>query len=275
LVTWDRQRRRAVPEGDTVYRTARLLTESLGGATLRRADLRHPRLSTVDLVGRVVTEVRSVGKHLLVRFDGDLSLHNHLGMDGSWRLYDPSRPAPVGHRTRVLLETNHALALGQNLVELALVRTGEESRLVGHLGPDLLDPDWSAEHAATAAGRLRREPGREIGLALLDQTVLAGIGNVYKAEICFLLGVSPWTAVSDVDAEKAVSLSRELLLRNALRPVRNTTGDPRRGRETWVYGRQRTGCLRCGGRVVVTSQGTAPRERVAYFCPTCQPGPHP
>jgi endonuclease-8 len=264
-----------VPEGDTVYQTALRLTEALGGATLRRAELRHPRLSTVDLVGRAVDRVRSVGKHLFVRFDNGVSLHNHLGMDGSWRLFDPGRRAPVGHWTRVLLATDGRLALGQNLKELALVRTAEEGRLVDHLGPDLLDPDWSADHAATALARLTSEPGRELGLALLDQSVMAGVGNVYKAEVCFLLGVSPWTPVSAVDPENVVAAARELLLRNALRPVRNTTGDSRRGRETWVYGRQRTGCLRCGGRVIVANQGAAPRERVAYFCPNCQPGPHP
>ncbi len=264
-----------MPEGDTVYRTALRLTEALGGATLRRGELRHPRLSTVELAGRVLERVRPVGKHLFVRFEGDLSLHNHLGMDGSWRLYDPNRRAPVGHFTRVVLATADRLALGQNLHELALVRTAEEGRLVAHLGPDLLDPDWSADHEAAAIARLTRDPGREVGLALLDQTVMAGVGNVYKTEVCFLLGVSPWSPVSDVDAGKAVSLSRELLLRNALRPVRNTTGDPRRGRETWVYGRQRAGCLRCGGRVVVADQGSGTRERVAYFCPHCQPGPCP
>jgi len=262
-----------MPEGDSVYRTALLLNEALAGATLTRVDLRHPRLSTVDLAGRVLTTVATAGKHLLIRFEGDLTLHNHLGMDGSWRLYDPRRRAPVGHRTRVILETADTLALGQSLVELALVRTAEESRLVGHLGPDLLAPDWSESHTRTAVERLTAEPGRELGLALLDQSVMAGIGNVYKAEICFLLGVSPWTPVSEVDAGKVVSLSRELLLRNAERGQRNTTGDPRRGRELWVYGRERTGCLRCGGRVVVAGQGAGTRERVAYYCPRCQPGP--
>lgn len=262
-----------MPEGDTVHQTARRLTEALGGATLRRGELRHPRLSTVDLAGRVLVGARSVGKHLFLRFGGELSLHCHLGMDGSWRFYDLRRRAPVGHWTRVVLATDDTLALGQNLVELALVPTREESRLVRHLGPDLLDPDWSAEHAEQARRRLAADPTREIGLALLDQTVLAGVGNVYKTEVCFLLGVSPWTPVSEVDAGEAVALSRKLLLHNALRPNRNTTGDPRRGRETWVYGRGRTGCLRCGGRVVSAVQGAGTRERVAHYCPRCQPGP--
>jgi endonuclease-8 len=264
-----------VPEGDTVRQTAVRLDKALRGGRLRRADLRHPRLATKDLTGRVVTGVRSVGKHLFVRFDDELSLHNHLGMDGSWRLYDPRRRAPVTHRTRVILATADIVALGQQLLELALVRTAEEGRLVAHLGPDLLDPDWSAEHSATAAARLTREPGRELGQALLDQSVMAGIGNVFKSELCFRLRVSPWTPVSAVDPDKVVATARELLLWNASRPVRNTTGDLRRGRETWVYGRQRTGCLHCGGRVVVASQGPASRERVTYYCPHCQSGPTP
>jgi endonuclease VIII len=259
-----------VPEGDTVYQTARRLTQALGGASLRRADLRHPRLATVDLAGRVFDEARSVGKHLFLRF-GDVSLHCHLGMDGSWRLYDAGRRAPVNHRTRAILTTDAHTALGQNLLEMKLVRTSDEGRLVAHLGPDLLDPDWSDDHAAEALRRLTADPAREVGLALLDQRVMAGVGNVYKAEICFLLGVSPWTPVSDVDAEQAVALSRKLLLRNALQPNRNTTGDPRPGRALWVYGRERTGCLRCGGRVVKASQGDAPQERVAPYCPNCQP----
>jgi endonuclease-8 len=261
-----------VPEGDTVYQTARRLTQALGGASLRRADLRHPRLATVDLAGRVFDEARSVGKHLFLRF-GDVSLHCHLGMDGSWRVY--RRRPPISHRVRAVLATPDRYALGESLVELALVPTAEEKRLVGHLGPDLLDPDWSDTHHAEAVRRLTADPERALGEALLDQRLMAGIGNVYKAELCFLLGVSPWSPVSAVDPDEAVTTARKLLLRNALRPVRTTTGDPRRGRETWVYGRQRTGCLRCGGRVVVTSQGAAPRERVTYFCPTCQPGPHP
>lgn len=262
-----------MPEGDTVYATARTLTEALAGDALVRSELRHPRLATVDLAGRVLTRAVSVGKHLFLRFDGELSLHCHLGMDGSWRVY--SRRPPISHRVRAVLATPHRYALGESLVEMALVPTSDEKRLVGHLGPDLLDPDWSDAHHAEAVRRLTADPDRELGQALLDQRLVAGIGNVYKAELCFLLGVSPWSPVSTVDPDKTVTVARKLLLRNASRPVRNTTGDPRRGRETWVYGRQRTGCLRCGGRVLVADQGAAARERVTYYCPRCQPGPTP
>jgi endonuclease VIII len=262
-----------VPEGDTVHATARRLTEALAGKTLVRGELRHPRLATADLAGRVLERAVSVGKHLFLRFDNAVSLHCHLGMDGSWRLY--SRRPPISHRVRAVLATPERYALGVSLLEMALVRTAEEQRLVGHLGPDLLAPDWSDEHHAEAVRRLTADPGRELGQALLDQGVMAGVGNVYKVELCFLLGVSPWSPVSAVDPEKAVMLARKLLLRNASRPARNTTGDPRRGRELWVYGRERTGCLRCGGRVVVARQGSAPRDRVTHYCPHCQPGPMP
>ncbi len=251
-----------------MFQTARRLAEALAGKLLTRGEIRHPRLSTVDLKGRTVEGVRSVGKHLFVRFDRELSLHNHLMMDGSWRLRSPQ--ARLDHQARVVLATEQTMAVGLNLQQLRLVPTPDEHRLVDHLGPDLLDPDWSPEHASTAEERLKSQPDREIGVALLDQTVMAGVGNVYKAEVCFLLGVSPWTPVSEVDTRRAVELSRELLLRNALRPDRATTNDPRRDRRLWVYGRTRTGCLRCGGRILVANQGEETRERATYYCPTCQ-----
>lgn len=258
-----------MPEGDTVHATAHRLTEALGGVTLVRADLRHPRLSTVDLTGRVFERAVSVGKHLFLRFGGELSLHCHLGMDGSWRVY--SGRAPITHQTRAVLGVPGRTAVGNLLLEMALLSTPDEHRLVDHLGPDLLAPDWSDEHQAEAVRRLTADPARELGAALLDQRVMAGVGNVYKVELCFLLRVTPWTPVSEVDAEKVVRWARKLLLRNALNPIRNTTGDPRRGRSLWVYGRRRQGCLRCGGPVVYTPNG----DRVSYHCPRCQQGPGP
>lgn len=259
-----------MPEGDVVALTCQRLDEALAGRALVRAELRHPSLSTVDLVGRVVREVRAAGKHLLLRFDDGRTLHNHLRMDGSWHLYSPgARWKRPGHQARVVLGHADRTAVGFNVHDLRLLPTAEESRLVGHLGPDLLDPQWTDEHTAEAVRRLTARPEREIGLALLDQSALAGIGNLYKTEVCFLLGRSPRTPVSEVDAERAVRLGRDLLVRNAHGPDQVTTRDPRRGRQHWVYGRRR--CLRCGGPVHRGTQGDDPDERVSYHCPHCQP----
>ncbi|SER97309.1 DNA-formamidopyrimidine glycosylase family protein [Actinokineospora terrae] len=263
-----------MPEGDTIYRTAAMLTTALAGRVLTKGELRHPRLSTVELQGRAVLGARPVGKHLFLRFSENLSFRSHLAMDGIWQV------SPVGarwrrpeHQARAVLHTEDTRAIGFLLQEMDLVETTDEDRLVEHLGPDLLDPGWGPAHAAEAVARLTADPAREIGLALLDQRVMAGVGNVFKAEICFVLGVSPWTPVSDVDAERAVAVSRDLLDRNKMTHDRCTTGDPRRDRGLWVYGHRTTPCLVCGGKVVATTQGAGTMERVAYYCPTCQPGP--
>ncbi|HEY4008450.1 MAG TPA: DNA-formamidopyrimidine glycosylase family protein, partial [Pseudonocardia sp.] len=245
-----------MPEGDSVFQTAHALTTALAGSALVDAEIRHPRYATVDLVGRTVLEVASVGKHLFVRFDNSLSLHNHLRMDGSWRISAPGeRWRAPGHQVRVVLGTARRVAIGVRVHDLALLRTERESELVGHLGPDLLDADWGEESVAEAARRLSAEPGREIGLALLDQTIMAGIGNVYRSELCFLLGVSPWAPVGSIDAERAVRLARKLLLRNAMVAARNTTGDRTPGRQLWVYSRAGRPCLRCGNPVRSAEQG--------------------
>ncbi|MFD0490608.1 DNA-formamidopyrimidine glycosylase family protein [Saccharopolyspora erythraea] len=260
-----------MPEGDTVFLACHRLHEALAGEVLVRGELRHPRLAEVDLAGRTVREVRPAGKHLLIRFDGDRTLHSHLRMDGAWHVYSPgARWRRPGHQARAILATEQRSAVGFNLHDLHLLRTGDERRLIGHLGPDLLSPDWDESAALEAVRRLTAEPDREIGLALLDQSVVAGVGNLYKTEVCFLLGSTPWTPVSEVDAAEAVRLSRELLLRNAWHPEQSTTGDTRRGRTHWIYGRRT--CLRCGGAVRRGVQGHGIEERVAYHCPNCQRG---
>ncbi|HEX3781553.1 MAG TPA: DNA-formamidopyrimidine glycosylase family protein [Pseudonocardiaceae bacterium] len=268
-----------MPEGDTVFRTARALDAALAGSVLVEAQIRHPRLATVELAGRTVLGVVSVGKHLFIRFDGDargLSLHSHLRMDGSWRVSAPGeRWRAPGHQVRVVLTTARSVAIGVLVHDLALLRTDREDQLVGHLGPDLLGADWDDDSVAEAVSRLTIEPSRELGIALLDQTVLAGVGNVYRSEVCFLLGTSPWTPVSAIDPERAVRLCHTLLLRNATRPVRSTTGDTTPGRQLWVYRRGGRPCLRCGTPVRSAEQGRDVPPRVAWFCPTCQPGPRP
>ncbi|MEJ2855835.1 MULTISPECIES: Fpg/Nei family DNA glycosylase [unclassified Saccharothrix] len=262
-----------MPEGDTVFLTGRRLHEALAGKTVLRADLRHPRLSTVDLSGREVREVATVGKHILTRFSGDLTLRSHLRMDGSWHLYRPGekwkRP---GFQARVLLEVPDRVAVGFNLHDLDLVPTDQEDTLVGHLGPDLLG-EWTPEAEAEAVRRLTAQPDQEIGQALLDQRIMAGVGNVYKCEVCFLIGASPWAKVSGVDTVQAVRLSRKLLLANAKTPFRNTTGFMGRGKESWVYGRAGRPCFRCGTKVRLADQGDGVQERPTYWCPSCQPGP--
>jgi endonuclease VIII len=266
-----------VPEGDTVHLTGKRLRAALAGQVLVRGELRHPRLVGHDLAGRTVLDVVSVGKHLFTRFDDGRSLHSHLRMDGSWHLYRPGmhwqRPA---HQARAVLETAERTAVGFALHDLELLPTADEHRIVGHLGPDLLDPTWSEEHATEAVRRFTARGASELGLVLLEQRVMAGVGNLYRAEVCFLLGLSPWTLVRDVpDPAGAVALARELLLRNADRPQQSTTGDLGRGREHWVYERGGRRCRRCGTRIRSAEQGDGIYARFVYWCPTCQPGPAP
>jgi endonuclease-8 len=269
-----------MPEGDTVYLTARRLAAALAGHRLQRGELRHPRWVEHELSGRTVLDVRSVGKHLFTRFDAGLSLHSHLRMDGSWHLYRPGdrwrRPA---HQARAVLSTKDRVAVGFRVHDLELLPTSAESRLVGHLGPDLLDPSWSAAHQDEAARRFTRDRSAEVGLVLLDQRTVAGIGNLYKTEVCFLLGISPWTPVGElielIEPARVIDLARQLLRRNADRPDQSTTGELRRGRRHWVYQRAGQPCRRCGTRISTGAQGDNEYARIAYYCPRCQPGPIP
>src|SRR5882672_474423 len=264
-------------EGDTVYLTARRLDAALAGHRLRRAELRHPRWITHDLTGRTVLAVRSVGKHLFTRFDAGLSLHSHLRMDGSWHLYRPADQwRGAAHDVRAVLTTEDRVAVGFRLHDLELLATDDERRLVGHLGPDLLDLDWSEALHAEATRRLTADPAAEVGLALLDQRVMAGVGNLYKAEVCFLLGVSPWSPVSALDdPTRAVTMARTLLRRNAERSQQSTTGELGRDRQHWVYLRARQPCRRCGTQIRTGEQGDGIYARIAYYCLFLMPRPPP
>ncbi|MEU6915571.1 Fpg/Nei family DNA glycosylase [Streptomyces olindensis] len=264
-----------MPEGDTVWQTARRLHSALAGKVLTRSDLRVPRFATADLTGRVVLDVTPRGKHLLTRVEGGLTLHSHLRMDGSWKVYDNGRrwTGGPGHQIRAILGNTDRTAVGYRLPVLELLRTTDEHRAVGHLGPDLLGPDWDPDRALA---NLLQDPARPLGEALLDQRNLAGIGNVYKSELCFLLGVTPWLPAGDLPAERAAklpALAKKLLETNRDRPIRSTTG--RRGQDLFVYGRAPRPCLRCGTSVRVADQGDGSRERPTYWCPACQPGPAP
>jgi endonuclease VIII len=256
-----------MPEGDVVWYTAHRLDDALAGRTLIRSDFRVPRLATVTLAGQAITEVVPKGKHLLARTSDGLTVHTHLRMDGSWRVTPAAERVPDSHRIRLILANADWQATGYQLGVVELLRTSAEHRVTGHLGPDLLGPGWDA---AEAVRRLTGDKVRPVGEALLDQRNLAGIGNVYKSEVLFLRGISPWTPAGDVpDLAAVAELARSLLDQNKDRVRRSTTGSGRPGEETWVYGRRGRACRRCG--TAIRSQGQ--QDRVTYWCPRCQPGP--
>jgi endonuclease-8 len=264
-----------MPEGDTVWQTARRLREALTGKVLTRSDFRLPKYATVDLTGRTVLNTVSRGKHLLTRVEGGLTLHSHLLMEGAWKVYGSGERWKGGpaHQIRAVLATADRTAVGYRLQVLELMRTTEEERTVGHLGPDLLGPDWDPD---LALANLLADPARQLGEALLDQRNLAGIGNVYKSELCFLLGVTPWLPISALPADRAAklpALAKKLLEVNRDRVVRRTTN--LRNQDLFVYGRAPRPCLRCGTSVRAADQGDGSQERPTYWCPTCQAGPAP
>ena len=259
-----------MPEGDTVWLAAKRMQEALAGSTLRRGELRVPQLATVDLAGLGVRQVVPRGKHLLVRLSDERTLRTHFRMDGSWHLYRPGakwRGGPA-YDIRAVLATDAWDCVGYRLHDLALVATADEDALVGHLGPDVLGPGWDLDEALR---RLRAHPDQQIGVALLDQRNLAGIGNLYKVESLFLRGVHPWARVADVaDLAGLVEKARTLMRANLHHPEQNTTGLPGRGQDHWVAGRQGKPCRRCRTPILLGEQGPDTQERVTWWCPRCQ-----
>ena len=263
-----------MPEGDTVWLAAKRIHEALAGDELLVSDFRVPQLATTSLVGRSVLEVVPRGKHLLTRLSGGLTLHTHFRMEGSWHLYGPGDRWTGGPewQVRVVLATASRVAVGYRLPVVELVETAAEDEVVGHLGPDVLDDAFDTDEAVR---RLSADPDREIGMALLDQRCLAGIGNLYRTEALFLSGVSPWTPVAEVDLAAVVGRAVRLMRANLLHPAQSTTGSMRRGQTHWVFERSGKPCLRCGERVMSAEQGEPPRARLTYWCGHCQRGPSP
>lgn len=264
-----------MPEGDTVWLAAQRLHAALADRVLVRSDFRVPQLATTDLSGRRVLEVVPRGKHLLTRVEGGLTLHTHFRMDGSWHLYRPGDRWNGGPawQVRVVLENTEWQAVGYRLPVIALLETADEDRVVGHLGPDVLAGDWDGDEAVR---RLRADPQAEIGMALLDQRNLAGLGNLYRTEVLFLRGLTPWTTVGDVpDLPGLVEKGRRLMMANRGHWEQSTTGSLRRGEVHWVFERSGQACRRCGTRIVTAEQGDAPYARLSYWCPRCQTGPAP
>lgn len=276
-----------MPEGDVVFRTATRLSQALTGRTLLAAELRWPGLSTAELTGSTVDQITCYGKHLLIRLDSGWTLHSHLRMDGSWWIEATGHPVPwlgVGRRpvgraepparwrradVRAVLASEQWSALGLDLGMLNLVPTPREAELIGHLGPDILAADLDLSEP----GRLLAERTDPVGAALLDQRLVAGIGTVWSSESLFLEGLWPWQPSDRLDpvtASRLLERARRLMSANLRHPVQTSTGNRRRGFETYVHARAGKPCRRCGGPVAVAPIGPPTRERPMFHCPQCQ-----
>ena len=248
-------------EGDTILRAARRLDTALTGQVLAvGAPNPRGRAARVErLDGRRLESVESHGKNLMLRF-GDLVLHSHMGMNGSWHVY------PRGARWRKPRRSAWALLAGDSREAvqfggptLRLIPAARLSRdpQLARLGPDILAPDFDPTPVIAA---MRSEPGRGLGDALLDQTLVAGIGNIFKSEACFAARVDPWRPVGDLDDEELAAVlgaARDQMLAAV-----------ESGRHTYAVYRARRPCPVCRGRVYSRGQGDA--NRTTYWCPRCQ-----
>jgi endonuclease-8 len=263
-----------MPEGDTIWRAARALDAALAGRVLTGFSSPLPAVAAAarrfGLLGRPVARVEAKGKHLLVRFDGGAVLHTHQGMTGSWHLYRRgSRWRQAPHLARVVLEAGDVVAVCFRAPRVELLPAGEAARheVLVRLGPDVMAEGFDA---AEARARLRAAGELEIGAALLDQSRLAGVGNVYKSEALFLACLSPFARVSRLDdraLDRLIAAARRQMRRNLDAVSRRTT--PLSSARHWVYRRSGRPCLRCGTTIERRVQGDPPRS--TYFCPRCQP----
>ena len=255
-----------MPEGDTIFRTAETLRRWLGGREISAARSRVYGFPALRLVGRTVGGVEARGKHLLLRLDDDSVLHTHLRMSGSWHVYPSDRPwRRPESQARLVIECGDRVAVCFNALVVELLRPRAEGAhpSLGRLGPDVL-----ADHLDLDEVRRRartRPPDLALGELLLDQHVVAGIGNIWRSEALFLEGRSPWTErqkLTDDDLDALVTTASSLMRASAL-------GDAHPP-ERWVYKRSGQPCRKCGTRVESRRQGE--QARTAYWCPACQPG---
>ena len=275
-----------MPEGDTVYRAAHTLNLALAGQTITSFESALPHLSRVEVdhevVGRIVEKVEARGKWLLMYFSDDLILLSHMLMSGSWHIY---RPGETWQRRRdnmrVVIGTPKILAVAFNLPIAEFHTADSLTRREGFksIGPSTLAENFDESEVIV---RLRARPELEIGVSLLTQSLLSGIGNVFKSEICFACGINPFRAVSDLtdeDLKCLASKARKFMLANVTAasgdkittyvPMRRTTGRANISERLWVYRRTGEPCRQCGDAIVSRKQGFD--ARTSFWCPRCQP----
>jgi endonuclease-8 len=273
-----------MPEGDSIFRTARALHRALAGSSVTRFDSVLPALMRVDhdrpLAGRAIEAVTARGKHLLISFSDDLVLHTHMRMNGSWHLYRPGerwrRPA---RDMRVLIETKIRVAVGFNVPVAEFLSRKELShhKQLQALGPNVLDPEFDREEVTR---RMRERRADSIADVLLNQRVMAGVGNVFKSEVLFTAAIHPFTPVGELSGEeldRIIDQATKLMRASVLEPAR--TLRPDFGRRTtrrmdpsaglWVYGRAGRPCRTCGTAIRAVATGLD--ARLTYWCSRCQP----
>jgi endonuclease VIII len=274
-----------MPEGDTIFRAARTLHRALAGKRIVRFESVFPHLTRVHddapMTGRTLEEVRAAGKHVLMQFSGDVLLRTHMRMNGSWHIYRPGEKwqRPRG-AMRIVIATADFVAVGFD-IPVAEMLTGKDlarHRELRRLGPDLLSDNFDSGEAVR---RIRERPSAGIADVLLNQRVLAGIGNVYKSEVLFACGVSPFARVEHVTDEQIaclVATARTFLRANVtdgLAAMTTYTGFRRTTRRSdpkerlWVYGRAGEPCRKCTSPIEIRALGRD--ARLTYWCSTCQP----
>lgn len=267
-----------MPEGDTIFRAARTLHRALAGQTVTRFETVLPKLERIHydtpLPGRTVDSVEARGKWLLMHFSGDLILLTHMLMSGSWHIYRPGEKWQR-HRShmRIVIETPQMLAVAFNVPVAEFHTTATLARREGfnRLGPAPLAPDFSP---AVAIANLAAHPHLELGLALLNQTVLAGLGNVFKSEVAFACGLNPFRKVATLTEDQLADLvatARKFLLANVTESsghYRTTTRSIQAEENLWVYGRAGQPCRRCA--TPIRGQKHTADARISFWCPVCQ-----
>ena len=278
-----------MPEGDTIFRAARTLHRALAGKPVTSFESALPALNRIHddapVTGRTIERVTAVGKHVLMHFSGNLVLRTHMRMNGSWHIYRPGerwQRARRDMRIRIATEAFEAVGFNIPVAEFTSGLALTKHRELRLLGPDVLSEGFQA---AEALRRIRDRGATAIADVLLNQRVVAGLGNVYKCEVLFICRVNPFIRVRDLsDAQRtaivetarrvlSANVSEGLALMTTYGGFRRTTGrgDPKQ--RLWVYGRARLPCRRCGTAIAVRKQGTD--ARLTYWCPECQEGGNP
>ena len=271
-----------MPEGDTIFRAASTLNRALAGSVVTGFETQLPALARIDddapIVGRTVEFAKAAGKWLQIGFSGDLVLLTHMLMSGSWHIYRPGEAWQKSrYHMRVVIATAKIVAVAFNVPVAEFHTAASLARRQGfnRLGPDVLVAD-------SGDAKLENHPEMEIGVALLSQWIIAGIGNVYKSEVCFLAGVNPFAKIETLSRRQLddiLAIARKLLAAN-VRPesssqivtytgLRRTTGRSDPSERLWVYHRNGEPCRKCGTIVLSRKQGID--ARTSFWCPSCQP----